>query len=216
MIGVGESFVFQKNVFKEKIIFVIDLILGSQIFSHFCKINQLIKPQTNKRNPIMKKIYLVLTFTFFNLFISNAQVVGTDIGDIAPEIDLPDTKGEKIALSSLRGSLVLVDFWASWCGPCIKEQPLLLKLHNAYPDKLSIYGVSMDTKKPLWTAAIAKGKLPWTNVSDLKYWTSPVVGDYMLQSVPLNFLVDRNGIIIAKNIHGKALEDKINSLLTIQ
>ncbi|PWB19062.1 TlpA family protein disulfide reductase [Flavobacterium sp. HTF] len=161
----------------------------------------------------MKKIYFALAFTFFNLLITNAQVVGTDIGDIAPEIDLPDTKGEKIALSSLRGSLVLVDFWASWCGPCIKEQPLLLKLHTTYPDKLSIYGVSMDTKKPLWLAAIAKGKLPWTNVSDLKYWTSPVVGDYMLQSVPLNFLVDKNGIIIAKNIHGAALEEMVKSQL---
>ncbi|MHC0444960.1 TlpA family protein disulfide reductase [Flavobacterium sp. 3-218] len=161
----------------------------------------------------MKKTLLIAAFLCCVITSSNAQVVGTDIGDIAPEIDLPDTKGEKIALSSLRGSLVLVDFWASWCGPCIKEQPLLVKLHNAYPDKLSIYGVSMDTKKPLWTGAIAKGKLPWTNVSDLKYWTSPVVGDYMLQSVPLNFLVDKNGIIIAKNIHGQALEDKINSLL---
>jgi thiol-disulfide isomerase/thioredoxin len=108
--------------------------------------------------------------------------------------------------------LVLVDFWASWCGPCIKEQPLLIKLYNAYPDKLSIYGVSMDTKKPLWTGAIAKAKLPWTNVSDLKYWQSPVIGDYMLQSIPLNFLIDKNGIIVAKNIHGQALEDKIKTL----
>ncbi|SFD79344.1 TlpA family protein disulfide reductase [Flavobacterium phragmitis] len=161
----------------------------------------------------MKKTLLIFTFLCCVITGVKAQVVGVDVGDIAPEIDLPDTKGEKIALSSLRGSLVLVDFWASWCGPCIKEQPLLLKLHNAYPDKLSIYGVSMDTKKPLWTGAIAKGKLPWTNVSDLKYWQSPVVGDYMLQSVPLNFLVDKNGIILAKNIHGKALEDMVKSIL---
>jgi thiol-disulfide isomerase/thioredoxin len=161
----------------------------------------------------MKKIYFTLVLTFFNLMVTNAQVVGTEIGDIAPEIDLPDPKGEKIALSSLRGSLVLVDFWASWCGPCIKEQPTLLKLYNDYPDKFSIYSVSMDTKKPLWLAAIAKAKLPWTNVSDLKYWTSPVVGDYMLQSVPLNFLVDKNGIIVAKNIHGTALEEMVKSQL---
>lgn len=161
----------------------------------------------------MKKTLLIFTFLCCVITGVKAQVVGVDVGDIAPEIDLPDPKGEKIALSSLRGSLVLVDFWASWCGPCIKEQPLLLKLHNAYPDKLSIYGVSMDTKKPLWTGAIAKGKLPWTNVSDLKYWQSPVVGDYMLQSVPLNFLVDKNGIILAKNIHGKALEDMVKSIL---
>lgn len=164
----------------------------------------------------MKKTVLILAFLCCVITHSKAQVVGVDVGDIAPEIDLPDTKGEKVALSSLRGSLVLVDFWASWCGPCIKEQPLLIKLHNAYPDKLSIYGVSMDTKKPLWTGAIAKAKLPWTNVSDLKYWQSPVVGDYMLQSVPLNFLIDKNGIILAKNIHCQALEAKIKELLEVQ
>ena len=161
----------------------------------------------------MKKTLLVSIFLFCIITGSRAQVVGTDVGDIAPEIDLPDLKGDLVALSSLRGSLVLVDFWASWCGPCIKEQPLLLKLYNTYPDKLSIYSVSMDTKKTLWQTAIAKGKLPWVNVSDLKYWQSPVVGDYMLQSVPLNFLVDKNGIILAKNIHGQALENKIKSLL---
>ncbi|WPO77692.1 TlpA disulfide reductase family protein [Flavobacterium sp. KACC 22761] len=162
----------------------------------------------------MKKTLLIVAFLCFVITSSKAQVVGVDVGNIAPEIELPDTKGNLVALSSFRGSLVLVDFWASWCGPCIKEQPTLLKLHNAYPEKLSIYGVSMDTKKPLWTGAIAKGKLPWTNVSDLKYWQSPVVADYMLQSVPLNFLIDKNGIILAKNIHGKALEDMVNGLLT--
>ncbi|KFF04368.1 TlpA family protein disulfide reductase [Flavobacterium reichenbachii] len=161
----------------------------------------------------MKKTVLILGFLFCIITSSQAQVVGTDVGDIAPEIDLPDAKGNMIALSSLRGSIVLVDFWASWCGPCIKEQPGLIKLHNTYLDKFSIYGVSMDTKKPLWTGAIAKAKLPWTNVSDLKYWKSPVIGDYMLQSVPLNFLLDKNGIILAKNIHGKALEDMVNGLL---
>ncbi|TDP03364.1 TlpA family protein disulfide reductase [Flavobacterium sp. 245] len=161
----------------------------------------------------MKKTVLILGFLFCVITSSKAQVVGVDVGDIAPEIELPDTKGNVVSLSSFRGSLVLVDFWASWCGPCIKEQPALLKLHNAYPDKLSIYSVSMDTKKPLWTAAIAKGKLPWTQVSDLKYWSSPVVSAYMLQSVPLNFLIDKNGIILAKNIHGKALEDMVKSIL---
>ncbi|MCM0666765.1 TlpA family protein disulfide reductase [Flavobacterium tyrosinilyticum] len=164
----------------------------------------------------MKKTLLIVAFLCCVITSSKAQVVGVDVGDIAPEIDLPDTKGEKVALSSLRGTLVLVDFWASWCGPCIKEQPLLIKLHNTYPDKLSIYGVSMDTKKPLWTGAIAKAKLPWTNVSDLKYWQSPVIGDYMLQSIPLNFLIDKNGIILAKNIHGPALEAKIKELLEVQ
>ncbi|MBS7253520.1 TlpA family protein disulfide reductase [Flavobacterium branchiicola] len=162
----------------------------------------------------MKKTVLILAFLLLTITKSNAQVVGLDVGDIAPEIDLPDTKGNNVALTSFRGSLVLIDFWASWCGPCIKEQPLLKKLNTTYPDKLSIYSVSMDTKKPLWTGAIAKGKLTWTQVSDLQYWKSPAALDYMLQSVPLNFLIDKNGIILAKNIHGKALEDMVNGLLT--
>ncbi|MDL2145226.1 MULTISPECIES: TlpA family protein disulfide reductase [Flavobacterium] len=164
----------------------------------------------------MKKTLLILGFLCCAVTSSKAQVVGTDIGDIAPEIDLPDTKGNNIVLSSLRGELVLVDFWASWCGPCIKEQPELIKLYNTYSGKFSIYSVSMDTKKALWTGAIAKQKLPWTQVSDLKYWNSPVIGDYMLQSVPLNFLIDKNGIILAKNIHGNALNEMLKSLLTAQ
>lgn len=164
----------------------------------------------------MKKTLLILGFLCCVITSSKAQVVGTDIGDIVPEIDLPDTKGNSVALSSLRGDIVLVDFWASWCGPCIKEQPELIKLSNTYAGKFSIYSVSMDTKKPLWLAAIAKQKLTWTQVSDLKYWSSPVVGDYKLQSVPLNFLIDKNGIILAKNIHGNALNEKLKSLLTAQ
>jgi len=164
----------------------------------------------------MKKTLLVLGLLLSIITTSKAQVVGTDVGDIAPEIDLPDTKGNNVALSSLRGDLVLVDFWASWCGPCIKEQPELIKLNNTYAGKFSIYSVSMDTKKALWLAAIAKQKLPWTQVSDLKYWQSPVIGDYKLQSVPLNFLIDKNGIILAKNIHGKALDEKLKSLLSVQ
>ena len=161
----------------------------------------------------MKKTLLILGFLCCVITNSKAQVVGTDVGDIAPEIDLPDPKGNNVVLSSLRGDLVLVDFWASWCGPCTKEHPELIKLYNTYQGKFSIYSVSMDTKKPLWLGAIAKQKLPWIQVSDLKYWTSPVVGDYMLQSIPLNFLVDKNGIIVAKNIHGTALNEMVKSIL---
>ena len=160
----------------------------------------------------MKNLFFVITFLCCSFISVNAQVVGLEIGDIAPEIDLPDTKGNNIALSSLRGGIVLVDFWASWCGPCVKEQPELLKLYNTYPDKFSIYGVSLDTKKTAWTGAITKLKIPWTQVSDLKYWSSPVVGDYMLQALPLNFLLDKNGIILAKNIHGTQLNQMVKEL----
>lgn len=164
----------------------------------------------------MKKTVLILGFLCCVITSSKAQVVGLEVGDIAPEIDLPDTKGNNVALTSLRGDLVLIDFWASWCGPCIKEHPELIKLYNTYPGKLSIYSVSMDTKKPLWLGAIAKQKLPWIQVSDLKYWKSPAAVDYMLQSVPLNFLIDKNGIILAKNIHGNALNEMVKSIVAPQ
>jgi thiol-disulfide isomerase/thioredoxin len=164
----------------------------------------------------MKKSYFILAFVFFALIHVNAQVVGTDVGDIAPEIDLPDAKGTTIALSSLRGGLVLVDFWATWCGPCLKEQPELLKLYNTYPDKLSIYGVSLDNKKANWVAMVAKLKQPWSQVSDIRYWSSPVVGDYMIQALPFNVLLDKNGVVLAKNIHGNALNEMVKSLVTTQ
>lgn len=161
----------------------------------------------------MKKLF-VAVLLFFSVIAVKAQVVGLEVGDIAPEIDLPDTKGEKIALSSLRGGLVLVDFWASWCGPCIKEQPELLKLYSAYPGKFDIYGVSLDTKKASWAGVITKLKLPWTQVSDLKYWSSAAATDYMVQALPFNVLVDKNGIILAKNIHGNKLNELVKELLT--
>lgn len=161
----------------------------------------------------MKKLF-VTVLLFFSVIVVKAQVVGLEVGDIAPEIDLPDTKGNNVALSSLRGGIVLVDFWASWCGPCIKEQPQLLKLYNAYPGKLDIYGVSLDTKKAVWSGVIAKQKLPWTQVSDLKYWSSKAATDYMVQALPFNVLLDKNGIILAKNIHGNKLNELVNELLT--
>ncbi|MDX6183914.1 TlpA disulfide reductase family protein [Flavobacterium sp. Fl-77] len=161
----------------------------------------------------MKKAILILGFLICVFTNVQAQNVGVDVGDIAPEIDLPDAKGNNVALSSLRGGLVLIDFWASWCGPCIKEQPELLKLYNTYPEKLAIYGVSLDSKKSAWTGTVAKLKIPWTQVSDLKYWSSPVVSSYMIQALPLNFLIDKNGVILAKNIHGAALNDFVKSQL---
>lgn len=89
----------------------------------------------------------------------------------------------------------------------------IIKLYNLYPDKLSIYGVSLDNKKPNWLAAVAKMKQPWSQVSDIKYWSSPVVADYMIQALPFNMLIDKNGIILAKNIHGSALNEKVKTLL---
>lgn len=161
----------------------------------------------------MNKSVFVLVFLFSLFFTAHAQVVGLDPGDIAPEIDLPDVNGNSVSLSSLRGTVVLVDFWASWCLPCIKEQPELIKLYATYPEKLAIFGVSLDTKKTNWTAILAKYKQPWIQVSDLKYWKSPVVADYSIESLPFNILIDKNGIILGKNLHGNQLNQTVKELL---
>ncbi|MEA9414893.1 TlpA disulfide reductase family protein [Flavobacterium sp. PL02] len=162
----------------------------------------------------MKNLFFTLTFLICSFTSINAQTEGLDVGDIIPDIDLPDTKGNVVTLSSLRGSLVFVDFWASWCGPCVKEQPELIKLYQKYPNKFLIYGVSLDSKKQAWLSTMAKIKQPWIQVSDLKLWDSPVVLNYKIQAIPLNFLIDKNGIILAKNIHGSKLDELIKTLTT--
>ncbi|MCV9930167.1 TlpA family protein disulfide reductase [Flavobacterium sp. LS1R49] len=161
----------------------------------------------------MKRIFFGLTFLVCFYTSSNAQTEGLEIGDITPDIDLPDSKGNEVSLSSLRGSVILVDFWASWCGPCLKEQPELIKLYQNYPKNFSIYGVSLDSKKALWLGAMAKLKQPWTQVSDLKLWNSPVVVNYKIQAIPFNLLIDKNGIILAKNIHGEKLNELVKTLV---
>jgi len=139
------------------------------------------------------------------------------IGQVAPEISLPDANGKEIALSSLRGKYVLVDFWASWCAPCRAENPNVVKAYNQYKDKgFTVFGVSLDRpgKKDDWVAAIEKDGLgQWTNVSDLLFWNSPVVPLYSITSIPQNFLLDKEGRIVGSNLRGEALEAKLAELL---
>ena len=138
------------------------------------------------------------------------------IGKIAPEISLPDPGGKEIKLSSLRGKYVLVDFWASWCKPCREENPNVVKAYNQFKDKnFTILGVSLDRPggKDAWTKAIMQDHLTWNHVSDLMYWNSVVVQDYKFEGIPYNVLVDPTGKIIAENLRGNALEEKLGELL---
>lgn len=134
----------------------------------------------------------------------------TAIGQPAPEIALPNPQGEVVKLSSLRGKYVLVDFWAKWCGPCRRENPNVVRVYNKYKDKgFTVYGVSLDRTKEDWVKAIQEDNLTWTHVSDLKFWQSEAAKTYGITAIPFSILLDPNGVIIAKNLRGAALEQKL-------
>lgn len=145
---------------------------------------------------------------------ANGLPVGRDVGYMAPEIELPTAEGKNIKLSSLRGQYILIDFWASWCPPCRAEIPHLTKLYAEYKSKgLEIYGVSLDKDKERWIGAINDYNMQWIHVSDLKKWDSQPVEAYGIEGIPANFILDKDGKIIAKDLHGTQLEDFLKKLL---
>ncbi|RAK70142.1 TlpA disulfide reductase family protein [Hymenobacter edaphi] len=138
----------------------------------------------------------------------------TAIGTVAPDIQLTNPAGKVVSLSSLRGQYVLLDFWASWCGPCRQENPNVVKTYEQYKNKkFTVYGVSLDQDKGKWEKAIQADGLTWTHVSDLKGWQSAAGQAYGVQSIPMNFLLDPQGRIIAKNLRGEALSAKLATVL---
>jgi peroxiredoxin len=135
------------------------------------------------------------------------------IGAVAPDIAEVNPEGEKISLSSMQGKYVLVDFWASWCGPCRQENPNIVRVFEKYKDKgFTVFGVSLDKSKDKWVEAIAKDNLNWTHISDLNGWQAAPAVVYGIRSIPASFLLDKEGRIIAKDLRGEALEAKIAEL----
>jgi len=177
----------------------------------------------------MKKFnYIILaaaiTFAFFGFIKSSKKSdVGLNIGNKAPEMSYKNPEGKVIDLSTVnKDRVVLIDFWASWCGPCRMENPNVVKAYTEFKDKkfkgapngFTIYSVSLDQRKEPWVAAIAKDKLSWEyHVSDLGGWNSVAAAQYGVSSIPTNFLLDANGIIVAKGLRGADLEKELTKLL---
>lgn len=192
--------------------------------------------QLTPRNPVLDPLNDIQYFemvdsTLYNLYPESepvqalhSQVANLKIkfnrekllafGAIPPEIALPDPEGETITLSSTRGKIVLLDFWAAWCNPCRMENPNLVSNYAKYKEKgFEIYQVSLDRKPEDWVSAIKNDHLEqWIHVSDLQFWKSVVVQQYQLDKIPTNFLLDREGKIIAKDVRGEALSEKLSEI----
>jgi len=174
-------------------------------YSVYPEVNELYSESIYKKYP--KNIHVQK----YHERIKNEMKMG--IGKAAPEISLPDTSGTIVNLSDYKGKVVIIDFWASWCSPCRKEMPHMKTLYAKYHEKgLEIFGVSLDKTAAAWKGYIIKEKLPWIQVSDLKGWGSIGAKIYSVSSIPHLVLIDKDGNLIARNLRGAALDNKLKAI----
>jgi peroxiredoxin len=141
------------------------------------------------------------------------HALATDLGQLAPDFSVPDPDGKPVQLSSFKGKYVLLDFWASWCGPCRRENPAVVKAYQRFHDKgFDIFSVSIDESRDEWLAAVKKDGLTWTQASDLKGWETPATTSYGIQGIPMNFLLDKEGKIIGKDLRDESLIKKLQEI----
>jgi peroxiredoxin len=151
--------------------------------------------------------------TVQNLLAQLDDMRALSVGQVAPEITLPNPDGELVSLSSLRGKYVLIDFWAGWCRPCREENPNVVRLYNQYKEQgFEVFGVSLDRTREAWVKAIEDDKLTWTQVSDLQYFNSAAAALYQINAIPATYMIDPEGKIIAKDLRGPSLENKLKEI----
>lgn len=176
------------------------------LFNQFqLAINKQLKTQYKSEYPQSK---------FIKPFLATLRQDPPDVGDIAPNIVMADTNGKVVSLESLRGKVVLIDFWASWCGPCRMENPNVVRAYRKFQSKgFTVFSVSLDNSRDKWLAAIKKDNLTWTHVSELKGWETSANRVYQVTGIPATFLLDKEGKIVARNLRGPALDEMLVKLL---